>query len=299
MTSADVAASKGRKPSHGDNASGAGAPDDWGDFAPDLRQRLWLAAVRLAPPGLRRRVRRHFLKSVQPTWDEPLDVTVRGVRFRAHFKDNAHEAKLVRQGRRLDRWHLGVLAPYLRPNRTFVDIGANCGFFSLIAARLMGDRGKILAIEPSPPLAARLWENIRLNGFSSIAVSEVAVGERRGRALREGKDADRGSACFTEGDEADGPGSSVPMMPLFDIVHSVGPSWIDVLKIDIEGAEDRALMPFLQTAPRSLWPQVIALEDSHRDRWQHDIVAFLEEAGYATLARGRSDIVLKRQPGST
>lgn len=292
MTAADVI-------TRGVEASGVQAAADWGDFSPDVRQRLWLAALRLAPPGLRGRLKRHFQRNVQPTWAEPLDVTVRGVRFRAHFKDNAHEAKLVRQGRRLDRWHLGVLGPYLRPNRTFVDVGANCGFFALNAARLMRDQGKILAIEPSAPLAARLWENIRLNGFKSIGVSQVAVGERRGWARRDSDGEDHGSACFAASGEGDRPGASVPMMPLFDIVHSVGLSWIDVLKIDIEGAEDRALLPFFQTAPKKLWPLVIALEDAHRERWQSDVVARLGAVGYHLVARGRSDIILKRSAGAT
>jgi FkbM family methyltransferase len=159
----------------------------------------------------------------------------------------------------------------------------------------MGDRGTILAIEPSRELAARLRENVRLNGMESIVIKEVAAGESTGFAASDPAVADHGSAGFASRDVSAGAPSAVPMMPLLDIVREAGIARIDVLKIDIEGFEDRALLPFFGTAPESLWPHVIAMEAAHRQRWQSDVVARLESLSYRIIAKGRVDLVLERK----
>lgn len=73
------------------------------------------------------------------------------------------------------------LTRVLRPGETFVDVGANVGMYSLLAASIVGD-GTVLAIEPDPRAAARLAANARLNLFERIAVRQVAAGASIGRA---------------------------------------------------------------------------------------------------------------------
>lgn len=58
----------------------------------------------------------------------------------------------------------------------FFDVGANIGFFSLIAARLVGPDGKVVAFEPVPATAALISENAQRNGLATIDVRERAVG---------------------------------------------------------------------------------------------------------------------------
>lgn len=68
-----------------------------------------------------------------------------------------------------------VLQEFLRPGMTFYDIGANIGFFSLLAARLAGESGKIISFEADPEIAARLRAHIVRNEFPNISVQEMAV----------------------------------------------------------------------------------------------------------------------------
>jgi FkbM family methyltransferase len=68
-----------------------------------------------------------------------------------------------------------VLRKYLRPGMTVYDIGANIGFFSLLAARLVGSAGGITAFEADPEIAARLRENVARNQDAPISVEEKAV----------------------------------------------------------------------------------------------------------------------------
>ncbi|MGC2753952.1 MAG: FkbM family methyltransferase [Candidatus Acidiferrum sp.] len=68
-----------------------------------------------------------------------------------------------------------VLQQHLRPGMTFYDIGANIGFFSLLAARLVGKEGRVVAFEADPEIAARLREHVARNTFGWITVEEKAV----------------------------------------------------------------------------------------------------------------------------
>ncbi|MYS71579.1 FkbM family methyltransferase, partial [Streptomyces sp. SID5926] len=66
----------------------------------------------------------------------------------------------------------------LRPGDGFVDVGANIGVFSVLAARLVGDAGRVVAIEASPDVHRRLVGNARLNGLGNIRALNAAVSDR-------------------------------------------------------------------------------------------------------------------------
>jgi FkbM family methyltransferase len=68
-----------------------------------------------------------------------------------------------------------ALQQHLRAGMTFYDIGANIGFFSLLAARLVGKEGRVVAFEADPEIAARLREHVARNEFGWITVEEKAV----------------------------------------------------------------------------------------------------------------------------
>src|SRR5438477_4093550 len=68
-----------------------------------------------------------------------------------------------------------ALKKYLRPGMTFYDIGANIGFFSLLAARIVGKDGRVIAFEADPEIAARLRVHVTRNNFPAISVEEKAV----------------------------------------------------------------------------------------------------------------------------
>lgn len=68
-----------------------------------------------------------------------------------------------------------ALQRHLRPGMTFYDIGANIGFFSLLAARLVEKEGRVVAFEADPEIAARLGEHVARNAFAWITVEEKAV----------------------------------------------------------------------------------------------------------------------------
>src|SRR5687768_14536141 len=71
---------------------------------------------------------------------------------------------------------------HLAPGAVVYDVGANVGFFSLLAARLVGPSGHVYAFEPAPANAATVRANAAVNGLDRVTVLEVAVGAAPGRA---------------------------------------------------------------------------------------------------------------------
>ena len=70
----------------------------------------------------------------------------------------------------------------LKPEMVVLDIGANFGYYSLIAARFVGSTGKVYAFEPEPKNFRLLVNNIKLNGFSNIIPLQIALSNENGKA---------------------------------------------------------------------------------------------------------------------
>jgi FkbM family methyltransferase len=134
-----------------------------------------------------------------------------------------------------------VLGKYLRPGMTVYDIGANIGFFSLLAARLVGATGSVTAFEADPEIAARLRENVSRNQGAPISVEEKAVWSSSSPVFFARADAevspDRGLGHVIDNDaEKSAPGTiRVDAVSVDEYVgKSVAP---DFIKCDVEGAE--------------------------------------------------------------
>ena len=138
----------------------------------------------------------------------------------------------------------------LRPGDVVVDIGANIGYFSLLAAGLVGQSGTVLAFEPVPSIADMLEQNISRNGLD-VDVRRVAVSDHPGtiEVFRAA-----GRNLGTSG-TAPGAGVSEGLVPCVRAADAVPPElWprIRFVKIDVEGDEARVLSglgPVLDAMP--------------------------------------------------
>jgi FkbM family methyltransferase len=129
-----------------------------------------------------------------------------------------------------------TLANLLKPGSVVIDVGANIGYFTLIAAARVGSRGKVHSVECSSETLAILRENVRLNGLENVEVHPVAASNKHGE-LKLNTSAIGLSWFSLHGNWPQIPGSgltaTVPAVPLDDIVHTR----VDVVKIDAEGAD--------------------------------------------------------------
>lgn len=128
-----------------------------------------------------------------------------------------------------------------------VDVGAHIGYFTLLLARLAGPEGRVYAVEPAADNLAFLERNVTANGLRTVTIVPVAAGAGRGpRALVLTGSSD--SHGFYAHPLAPTEGSiEVSEMPLDELV----PYPVDLVKIDVEGAEPEVLagMPRLLDSP--------------------------------------------------
>lgn len=126
----------------------------------------------------------------------------------------------------------------LAPGAVFYDVGANVGFFGLIAARIVGPHGAVYAFEPLPHVAAEARANAERNGLANVEVVEVAVGDREGTASLV-VTRHPGGATLSEADVGDDAVGrlTVRTVRLDDLVAAGTIRPPDAVKIDVEGVE--------------------------------------------------------------
>ncbi len=222
--------------------------------------------------------------------DRPLDMSYCGVKFRLKPLDNTIDSKMVFSSKRREETELTMISRYLVDGGAFVDIGANIGYYSLNAALLGAE--KVIAIEPNPKILARLTDNIALNNLSSkIVVHDVAVGAQKGVAKLTIADNDFGSSSIVD-HSVGAQNISVPILPLFEILKTEAVDRASIIKIDIEGMEDRALFPYFETIRPENYPKLIVMEDGINSHWERDILGWILANGYSRLERTRGNVML-------
>jgi FkbM family methyltransferase len=130
----------------------------------------------------------------------------------------------------------GIFLQKVKQNTVFVDIGANCGYYSMLAGKL-ATKGKVIAFEPDSENFALLVKNTTLNGLKNITAQQKAVSDKDGISYFSSEKLNKGESSLSK----DLKGEAVQAVTLDSYLKSKKISHIDVLKIDIEGAELFAL----------------------------------------------------------
>ena len=136
---------------------------------------------------------------------------------------------------------LNYLETILSPGKTFVDVGANLGMYTLVASRIVGPPGRVIAFEPSLQSFPTLKENISLNGFTNVLAVRVALCDKTGEAfLYHGSDPGKNS--LRSDPNAELKGETVATRSLDEVLDQAAVKTVDVIKMDVEGAEELVLL---------------------------------------------------------
>ncbi|MFO0951488.1 MAG: FkbM family methyltransferase [Isosphaeraceae bacterium] len=128
---------------------------------------------------------------------------------------------------------------WLRPGMTFLDVGANLGYFTLLASRRVGPSGRVIACEPSPSLHARLSETLRRNGLP-VELHQIGLGDADAVvSLYETPESYNNPTPSMLGANGSTKGVGVPVRRLDDCLDAWSVPSVDLLKIDVEGYEPR------------------------------------------------------------
>ncbi len=170
-------------------------------------------------------------------------------------------------------WRL--MRDLLRPGMTMADVGANLGFFALSAARFVGPEGRVIAFEPVPGNLRYLRRNLALNpGLANLLVEPLAVSDQEGETTihlgwHEGNASLLVGARSTTEDTA-----PVRTTSLDEYAAARDVPRIDLVKMDIEGAERNALLGAARTLREHRPRLAIAAENRPDDQYQiRDLVS--------------------------
>lgn len=138
-----------------------------------------------------------------------------------------------------------LLTRRLAPGDVFVDVGANMGYFSVLASRLVGASGRVVAFEASPAIHRLLAEDLALNGARNVRALNVAVSDRPGTLALYAGPADNRGATSLHAERGGRYEADVRAAPLLELLEPEERAGLRLLKIDVEGAELPILLDLL------------------------------------------------------
>ena len=192
----------------------------------------------------------------------------------------------VRANQQIERWMwagayetelVSLLKKTLKPGMTFLDLGANIGYFSVIAAALVKDGGQVHAFEPMPENRTRLL--INLAPFHWAMAQPYAVGNVTGEVPIHYNEKEPGWASIYDQRRLENLPctSTASVVRLDDWMRSYSLNRVDFIKLDIEGGELNALLG-AQRMLGHFHPTIVA---ETRSGWNYDeIRQLLKATGY-------------------
>lgn len=266
----------------------------YGTYRPGLAA---AAAWRLAMHrGLPKALRKPLRRRVARWFPGPFDISAGGFDWRVTPAVNYCDRVLMARRRFPEIAERTSLLAALGDGDVFVDVGANIGTYTLDAARRIGPRGRAIAIEPNPQTFRRLTAHLALNGADNATARCVAIAPERGSArlwLNAGSNIGQ-SSLIAAGAGRPEISVDVPALPLHDLIAEEAVERVTALKVDVEGYEDRVILPLLEAGDRSLLPTIVQVETVHRDLWRTDCITALKAAGYHTVLTTPENEILKR-----
>jgi FkbM family methyltransferase len=168
---------------------------------------------------------------------------------------------------------------------TFWDIGANCGVYSVAISKKCAAGSRTFSFEPNPDMFKRLKKNITANKLSkSITAKNIALGAEHGELDLHIYEGNLGRATLRNDDvKAQDRKVSVPVESIESHIAKGLDGTLKLLKIDVEGYEDRILMPWINQIETLGDIDYLLIEHTHREHWQDDVLDALEAKGYLSV----------------
>jgi FkbM family methyltransferase len=187
------------------------------------------------------------------------------------------------------------LRRFLLPGMTVLDIGAHHGLYTLLASKLVGPGGKVVAFEPSPRERRALRLNVGLNRCKNVVIQDVALGDKTGKCNLYVVDHYETGCNSLRPPAFSGSTSlvSVSVMSLDQWLSECHLESVDIIKLDVEGGELSVLhgaQALLERRPR---PVILAeVQDIRTEPWGYragEIIDYLSDKGYKWFSLSADD----------
>ena len=208
---------------------------------------------------------------------EPETGEFNGIRFRLYPDSHSASAVVYFNGY-IEYDSMRFVERLLQPGNRFVDVGANIGVYACLAAKIVGSSGHVHAFEPNPKVYERLLENIRLNGYENVTSTCAAVGAADGYTRLIETENDSLGRISENTAEMDRSSSDTRLVTLDSTIEER----IDLVKIDVEGAEPLVLEGMKRHLHGKDPPVVLCELDGYSKRYGYDtdrVIGLLRESG--------------------
>jgi FkbM family methyltransferase len=175
---------------------------------------------------------------------------------------------------------------FLKPGMTVLDIGAHHGFYTLLASKAVGPKGRVVSFEPSPREQKELLRHLRLNRCRNVTVEGIALTSQSGEAEYHVVDSEETGCNSLRPPNVGGATHSIVVQTktLDQCVLERNIASVDFVKLDVEGAELEVLrgsVRLLEQRPRPV--MLVEVSELRTKPWEyraHEILSFLQRAGY-------------------
>lgn len=178
------------------------------------------------------------------------------------------------------------------PGDTVIDVGANVGYYTLLASRIVGDAGRVYAFEPDPDSFAILQDNVRLLGADNVVAEQKALSDGPGTLKLYLADENKGDHRIFQVKGEDRPSVDVEAVA-FD-TYFAGKGAVHFIKIDTQGAEAAIIKGMHKTlrSPKNRDLRLII------EFWPSGLAEFGADAGalLADLTHPKADFRLLELP---
>lgn len=166
---------------------------------------------------------------------------VANLSMRVHADGEDHVSTAIRKYGYWEPHETRLLFDLVKPGQVAVDVGANIGYHSMLLGALVGPGGRVYSFEPAHDNLGLIDANVALNGLSNITTIPAAVSDRAGYVGLNHYPLSRSCDSIVDIEGAGFAAKSIVPSATLDGLESVGVDRVDFLKIDIQGAELKAL----------------------------------------------------------
>jgi FkbM family methyltransferase len=197
-----------------------------------------------------------------------------------------------------DRRLTWLLRRVLRPGDAFVDIGANYGWLSLTASKIVGPAGVVHAVEPQPTVLELLRRSIETSGTKNVVVHPVGVSDASSHMTLWIPAGKFGSASLTRDGSAKGRSIQVPVVHAGTFFCELGLDRVRLLKLDVEGHEDHVIRGAEAWLKNGQVESILFEWNDPRPVQTSDTVRILRELGYELFQVERTTLKPRVTPMS-
>jgi FkbM family methyltransferase len=181
-----------------------------------------------------KRTQRFLYQCLKPNGVVVVDVL--GSKMHVDPRDTEIAASLIRWGL-YDKSETILFRQLIKKGMVVIDIGANIGYFTLLAARLVGEEGKVFAFEPEPRNFSLLSKNVEANGCNNVIAIQKAVLNKPGKMKLFLEERNLGGHSLSKASVSNPAGSVTVEVTSLDEFFQSKDFRADVVKMDAEGSE--------------------------------------------------------------